>query len=64
LNTKNTQRGTPIRAAAQFSARSTHKSGTPAIGCECQMSDCCYVLSASPICFFRISSPCREPFPD
>ena len=34
------------------------------VGCECRMSDCCYVLSASPTCLFLISSLFPEPFPD
>ena len=65
LNTNNTRRSTPHSCScAVRSPLHPQAERFPAIGCECRMSNCCYFLSASPICFFWISSLCREPFSD
>ena len=62
-NTKNTRRSTlHSRSCSVLSTLHPQTESLPAIGCECRMSNCCYFLTASPICFFRISSLCRKPF--
>jgi len=65
LNTKYTRRSTPhSRSCSVLSSLHPQAGSLPAIGCECRMSSRCYFLSASPICFLRIASLCREPFSD